>query len=262
MLFCPLCSGSSGNSTFIEANGFRFLVDAGVSAKRIKELLEDIDIPVESIQAILVSHEHSDHVAGIGILAKKYQIPVYADAECFAKMPSSVMGKIPATCIRIFEPDHDFFLSKVRVFPFSTPHDSARSVGFSISAEGMKCTIMTDIGHFDNHLLSAASDSDLLMIEANHDVDILNAGSYPYVLKRRILSQNGHLSNDACGNALVELYRTGVRNVILGHLSQENNTPELARITVESILKANEIHDMQLAVAQKDRPVGIFQLSD
>ena len=261
MLFCPLCSSSSGNSTFVEANGFRFLIDAGVSAKRITELLEDIDIPVSTIQGILITHEHADHVSGIGILCKKYGIPVYADVECFSKLPASITNNIPTTCIRIFEPDHDFFLSKVRVFPFSTPHDSARSVGFSIMAEGFKCTIMTDIGHFNNHLLAAASESDVLLIEANHDVDMLHAGPYPYPLKRRILSQTGHLSNEACGNALVELYGTGVRNVILGHLSQENNTPELARITVESILRANDIFDVNLAVAQKDRSVGIFQIS-
>lgn len=260
MLFCPLCSGSSGNSTFIEACGRRILIDAGLSAKRISELLEDIDVPVDSISAILVTHEHSDHINGIGVLSKKYQIPVYANAECFSSFPEAISSKIPTSCIRIFEPDHDFYISGIRVFPFSTPHDSSHSVGFCITAKGCKCTIMTDIGHIDSRMLEIASGSDVLLIEANHDIDMLNAGPYPYILKKRILSSHGHLSNEACGAALVELYRTGVRNVVLGHLSQENNTPELARITVESTLKANGIDDVNLTIAKKDMPAGIFDI--
>ena len=261
MIFCPLCSGSSGNSSFLESGGTRSLIDAGLSAKRIAELLKEIDIDIATISAILVTHEHSDHISGIGVLSKKYRIPVYANAECFNAMPAASREKIPASCIRLFDTDHLFFLSGLQILPFSTPHDAARSVGFSILSEGCKCTVMTDIGHIDERMLSIAADSDLLLIEANHDVDMLMAGSYPYQLKKRILSGRGHLCNEDCADALIALHERGVRNVILGHLSKENNSPELAQVTIDSALKTAGIHDMNIMIANRDHPLGMFSIS-
>ena len=261
MLFCPLCSGSSGNASFLESGGTRILIDAGLSAKRIAGLLDEIGIDVATVNAILVTHEHSDHISGVGVLSRKYRIPVYANAECFNAMPASTREKIPAACIRLFETDHLFFLSGLQILPFSTPHDSARSVGFSILSEGCKCTVMTDIGHVDERLLSIAADSDLLLIEANHDVDMLIAGGYPYALKKRILSGRGHLCNEDCAAALIALHDRGVRNVILGHLSKENNSPDLAQVTIDSALKEAGIRDMNIMIAERDRPLGMFSIS-
>lgn len=262
MLFSPLCSGSSGNVSFLEAGGRRFLIDAGVSAKRVTELLGQIGVPVHTIDAIFITHEHSDHVAGIGILAKKHGISVYAVADCFSALPRTVADKIPIGCMRVIEPDREFYpAAGVRVMPFSIPHDAAHAVGYSIYAEGAKCTVMTDVGHIDERLLTQAQDSDLLLLEANHDVDMLLAGGYPYPLKKRILSSHGHLCNEDCAAALVQLAKRGVKNVILGHLSKENNTPELARVTVESTLQAAGITQMRVAVALRDAPLGLYRIA-
>ena len=261
MLFCPLCSGSSGNASFLEAEGRRFLIDAGLTRKRIAALLESIGVPLHTIDAVFLTHEHVDHVAGAGVLARAHHIPVYAAAECFSALPPSV-GEIPAACMRVFEPDREFFCGKVRVLPFSTPHDAAHAVGYSFMAEGRKVTVMTDVGHVDDRLLTQLSGSDLVLLEANHDVDMLLAGPYPYPLKQRILSRRGHLCNEDCGRALIALHERGVRNVILGHLSRENNTPELARVTIEAMLEsAGILSDMRVSVALRDRPLGLFEIA-
>lgn len=261
MLFCPLCSGSSGNASFLEAEGRRFLIDAGLTRKRIAALLESIGVPLQTIDAVFLTHEHVDHVAGAGVLARAHHIPVYAAADCFSALPPSV-GEIPAACMRVFEPDREFFCGKVRVLPFSTPHDAAHAVGYSFMAEGRKVTVMTDVGHVDDRLLTQLSGSDLVLLEANHDVDMLLAGPYPYPLKQRILSRRGHLCNEDCGRALIALHERGVRNVILGHLSRENNTPELARVTIEAMLEsAGILSDMRVSVALRDRPLGLFEIA-
>lgn len=261
MLFCPLCSGSSGNASFLEAEGRRFLIDAGLTRKRIAALLESIGVPLHTIDAVFLTHEHVDHVAGAGVLARAHHIPVYAAADCFSALPPSV-GEIPAACMRVFEPDREFFCGKVRVLPFSTPHDAAHAVGYSFMAEGRKVTVMTDVGHVDERLLTQLSGSDLVLLEANHDVDMLLAGPYPYPLKQRILSRRGHLCNEDCGRALIALHERGVRNVILGHLSRENNTPELARVTIEAMLEsAGILSDMRVSVALRDRPLGMFEIA-
>ena len=261
MLFCPLCSGSSGNASFLEAEGRRFLIDAGLTRKRIAALLESIGVPLHTIDAVFLTHEHVDHVAGAGVLARAHHIPVYAAADCFSALPPSV-GEIPAACMRVFEPDREFFCGKVRVLPFSTPHDAAHAVGYSFMAEGRKVTVMTDVGHVDDRLLTQLSGSDLVLLEANHDVDMLLAGPYPYQLKQRILSRRGHLCNEDCGRALIALHERGVRNVILGHLSRENNTPELARVTIEAMLEsAGILSDMRVSVALRDRPLGLFEIA-
>ncbi len=261
MLFCPLCSGSSGNASFLEAEGRRFLIDAGLTRKRIAALLESIGVPLHTIDAVFLTHEHVDHVAGAGVLARAHHIPVYAAADCFSALPPSV-GEIPAACMRVFEPDREFFCGKVRVLPFSTPHDAAHAVGYSFMAEGRKVTVMTDVGHVDDRLLTQLSGSDLVLLEANHDVDMLLAGPYPYPLKQRILSRRGHLCNEDCGRALIALHERGVRNVILGHLSRENNTPELARVTIEAMLEsAGILSDMRVSVALRDRPLGMFEIA-
>lgn len=260
MIFAPLCSGSSGNATYMEAGGVRLLIDAGGTGKRIIELLHEIDVTARTIDAILVTHEHSDHIAGVGVLSRKFDIPVYANAECFEKM-LPMIGGLPARNTRVFESDREFSIKTIRVLPFSTPHDCAHPVGYAFQAEGKKVSIMTDIGHVTEGMLAAVADSELLLLEANHDVDMLRAGSYPYPLKMRILGQNGHLSNDDAGLVLAKLFNNGVKNVILGHLSNENNTPELALVTVKAALEEAGIgEDMYVAVAGRYHPTGVFEL--
>lgn len=260
MLFCPLCSGSSGNSTFVEAGDCRILIDAGVTAKRIEALLGAIGIAPESLTAILITHEHSDHIQGVRVLSRKYDLPVYAGADCWAAIKRTITD-LPARNIRVFEPDQPFLLGDVSILPFSTPHDSAHAVGYTITHAGKKCSVMTDIGCVTQHMIDVVAESDILLIEANHDVDMLKAGSYPYALKQRILSSRGHLCNEDSGNALVKLFARGVHNVILGHLSKENNTRELALVTVESVLEsAGILEAMHVIVAERDRPCGVYEI--
>lgn len=260
MLFSPLCSGSSGNASYLEAGGVRLIIDAGVTAKRLRGLMSMLDLSPEGLDAILITHEHSDHVSGIGVLSRRYDIPVYAAEACWERMPKSI-GAIAAKNIRVFEPDRDFYLKQLCVHPFSTPHDAAHAVGYSFVHGGKKLSIMTDVGHVSKRMLDAVANSDLILLEANHDVDMLKAGNYPYPLKMRILSSRGHLCNEDAGLALQKLHARGVKNAILGHLSEENNTPELALITVQSLLEeAGLLESMFVTVADRFEPCGLFEL--
>lgn len=260
MKLCPLCSGSSGNATYIEAGNARLLIDAGLSCKRITELLERVSVDPRTLSAILITHEHIDHVRGVNILSKKYDIPVYANADTWSVLKAPLRD-VAAKNVCVFESDRDFYLAGARILPFSVPHDAVHCVGFTVSAQGHKVGVCTDLGHVDARILSILSGCDLLLFEANHDVDMLMAGSYPYLLKKRILSGNGHMNNDDCGRALVKLHETGVKNVILGHLSQENNYPALAMIAVRSVLEeAGIANDMQIAVAAREEPTGVFEI--
>ena len=178
MRFCPLCSGSSGNATYIEAGNARILIDAGLSCKRITELMAKIGASPKDLTAILVTHEHSDHVRGVNILSKKYDLPVYANAETWS-MLRTVLKDVAPKNVCVFESDRDFFLSGVRILPFTVPHDAVHCVGYTFSQGGHKVGICTDLGHADARILSILSGCELLLFEANHDVDRLMAGSYP-----------------------------------------------------------------------------------
>ena len=260
MRFCPLCSGSSGNATYIEAGNARLLIDAGLSCKRITELMGSIGASPKDLTAILVTHEHIDHVRGVNVLSKKYDLPVYANAETWS-MLRPVLKDVAPNNVCVFESDRDFYLAGVRVLPFTVPHDAIHCVGYTLAQGGHKVGVCTDLGHADARILSLLSGCELLLLEANHDVDMLMAGSYPYLLKKRILSGSGHMNNEDCGAAIVKLYETGVKNVILGHLSRENNYPELAMVTVRAALEDAGIADrVQLAVAAREEPTGVFEL--
>ncbi|MBR6039711.1 MAG: MBL fold metallo-hydrolase [Clostridia bacterium] len=259
MRFCPLCSGSSGNATYIEAGSARILIDAGLSCKRITELLQMIGVDPRTLSAILVTHEHIDHVRGVNILSKKYDLPVYANADTWSVLKAPFKDVAPKN-VCVFESDRDFYLSGVRILPFSVPHDAIHAVGYTLFFGGHKVGVCTDLGHVDARILSILSGCDLLLFEANHDVDMLMAGSYPYLLKKRILSGSGHMNNDDCGRALVKLHETGVKNVILGHLSRENNYPALAMVAVRAALEGAGIDDMQLAIAAREEPTGVFEI--
>ena len=227
MRLCPLCSGSSGNASYLEAGGARLLLDAGGTGRRIESLLSEIGVPAASLDAILLTHEHIDHVQGVGVLSRRYDLPVFAAADCFAALPASV-GAIAPGRMRVFEPDHPFFWRGVHILPFSIPHDSAHAVGYTFADGSGRCAVLTDVGCMSERLIELVSGCDVLLLEANHDVDMLLSGSYPYPLKRRILSDHGHLSNKDCAVLARHLAENGTMRIILGHLSKENNTPETA----------------------------------
>ncbi len=261
MRFCPLYSGSSGNALLVLADGAAILVDAGLPGRVVAEALAAAGVAPEQLSGILVTHEHSDHVKGVGILARRYRLPVYANAGTWRGM-LPLIGEIPPAQVRVFETERDFYLGGINVLPYKTPHDANESVGFVFQSGGSKLSILTDAGHINERMLDAVSGSGLILIESNHDVEMLKAGRYPFPLKRRILGDEGHLSNDACGAALTALYGRGVRRAVLGHLSRENNFESLALETVRAALRASDVPDeaFALSVAHRDRVGEIYEV--
>jgi len=237
MIFCPLYSGSSGNSIFVSSTNTKILVDAGMPGKSIDSALKEIGESGSELDGIFVTHEHSDHIKGIGILSRKYNIPIYANELTWKAMIGSI-GKVKEENIMVMNKSH-VSIKDMEITSFVIPHDAAAPRGYVILAEGKKACVVTDLGYFTDEVKAAIMDGDIILLEANHDVEMLRMGPYPYPLKRRILSDIGHLSNEACGNAIVSMRNGRQKKFILGHLSQTNNQPDLAYQTVLSILNAS-----------------------
>ena len=252
--FCSLYSGSSGNSSLIQSKNINILVDAGVSGKKIVDALASINVDIENISAILITHEHSDHTQSIATLSKKYNIPVYANKKTWEAMIDK-KEKISKDNIFYFNNNKPFTLNDITVLPFDIPHDAADPCGFSISDNESKISIATDIGHMTNSILDNIKNSDFLLLEANYEPDVLKCSSYPFHLKERIASPIGHLSNIEAGKTINYLANFGVKNIMLGHLSKENNFPELA---YKSVLEQISHQDLNLSVANRFKPSPIF----
>lgn len=247
--FCNLYSGSSGNSTYISYNNTHILIDAGVSCQKIIKGLAEIDITLDAIDAILITHEHSDHTKGLTTICKKFNTPVYATQKTWSQMSSL---KLPDYNHVIFNTNEDFTIGDLKIHPFSIPHDAIEPSAFSIIADNKKITIATDIGHITEKIYNQLVGSDILLLEANYDPSTLTYGHYPYFLKKRILSDIGHLSNESASKIIKKLYdETGIKNIILGHLSKENNFPELAYQTVVNEF-GNIPEKLNLTVASRD----------
>ena len=246
--FCNLFSGSTGNCTYIASDNTKILIDAGVSCARISKALCELHTSLDEIDAILITHEHSDHTKGISTIAKKYHIPIYTSQKTWEMMANL---KIAEVYQLTFTPNNKFEIGDFKIFPFSIPHDAIDPCGFSILADNKKITLATDIGHLTKELVSYMEHSDILLLESNYDTETLKCGSYPYFLKERILGKNGHLSNDIASKAVCYLCKKGVNNIILGHLSKENNFPELAYQTAINELNAENL-TCNLTVANRD----------
>ncbi len=231
--FCPLFSGSSGNCLYIGTPDSGILIDAGVSARRIEHALCERGIDPKRIQAIFVTHEHTDHTAGLRVLQKRYGMPIYASNGTIEGLYESGAFCETATCLPIEQAQLDDFY----VTAFRTSHDCRESNGFCVEVrDGRRIGIATDLGVMTDTVRDGLHGCDLVHIESNHDVRMLETGSYPYPLKRRILSERGHLSNENCARELPDLLRTGTTRIVLGHLSRENNLPTLAHATAISQL--------------------------
>ena len=260
--FCSLYSGSSGNSLFIETENTKILVDAGESAKKITEALSLINVDIKDIDAILVTHEHQDHIKGLGTLSKKYQIPVYANSKTWDSMPEQSV-KIASENQKKFNENECFEIKDMKISPFSTPHDAASPCGFNISNNSQKISIATDLGHPTSEVIHSLEDSSFILLEANYDPNILKYSNYPYLLKQRISGPNGHLANQDASKIISYLSNNGaLTNVMLGHLSKENNFPELAYKTVIDQLIDDKLtpSNIYVNVAKRQGPSDIVTI--
>ncbi len=236
--FQSFLSSSAGNATFVTDDTVHLLVDCGAGCNYITECLRRIGVAPESLSGILITHEHRDHIAGAGIFSRKYNIPVYATEKTWAAM-ENIVGNILPKNRRLTENSLQF--GNLTVNSFSIPHDAADPVGYSFISENEKFTIATDLGHITDELLKNLSGSTSVIIEANHDVEMLKTGPYPYFLKQRILGDRGHLSNALCGKLCALLAKTGTKAFWLGHLSEKNNEPMLAYHTVLNAMEEESI---------------------
>ncbi|SET01319.1 Phosphoribosyl 1,2-cyclic phosphodiesterase [Natronincola peptidivorans] len=258
--FCSLASGSSGNCHFISNGEEHLLVDAGLSGKKIQSKLQEIGFEPNKLTGIFISHEHNDHICGAGILSRRFDIPIYANEATWQAMESK-LGSIKQENIKIFKTETTLHVGNLQITPYSISHDAADPVGFVLKNKTVKISIATDLGHINQGILDKIGDSHLVVLESNHDEDMLKAGNYPYYLKRRILSDHGHLSNEAAGNAIVDLMKMNVKNILLAHLSKENNFPELAIMTVKSILDSHKINigkDISIDLAHRDKASHLY----
>jgi phosphoribosyl 1,2-cyclic phosphodiesterase len=259
---CSLFSGSSGNSTYIGTERTHILVDAGMPGKNIIAGLKEIGIDGKELKGILITHEHSDHIQGAGVLSRKFNLPIYAN-ECTWEAMESKIGKVAPYNIRVFDNDMDFYIEDINVQPYGIPHDAADPVGYSFYYQNKKISITTDLGHTNSKIIKAVMDSDLVILEANHDLDMLKAGPYPMRLKNRIMGRKGHLSNEDSGKALLEMIKGKVTHVLLAHLSKENNYPQLAYQTVVDILESNGVRvgrDILVDMTYRDRISNFYHI--
>lgn len=261
--FSPLFSGSSGNAIYVGCDAAHILVDAGMSGSRIVSALEGVGVPPATLSGILVTHEHIDHIRGVGVLSRKYDLPVFATAGTWAAMADKI-GPVAEKNLRIFDPETNFFLGPIEIMGFSTPHDASDSVGYTFELEGARFALATDVGCVRDGWFKHVLGADAVLLESNYDPDMLHAGPYPYDLKKRILSKRGHLSNDDAGAAAIRLIERGARQIVLGHLSKENNFPELALKCTEMALHQAGIEpgvDADVRVALRDATTGIFSVT-
>lgn len=259
---CSLYSGSSGNAIFVGNSDTKILIDAGVSGKKIEQGLNSIGVSLAEIDAIMVSHEHSDHICSVGYLSKKYDIPVYASELTWNGMEEQA-AKIAPDNRMIFRPDSWFEIGNLDILPFRIPHDANEPCGFSVFGDNKKVTVATDIGHMTSYLIKNMESSDLLLIESNHDIEMLKCGRYPWYLKKRILGDNGHLCNEVAAKTIAHLVKSGMNRFLLGHLSVENNFPELAFQTVANALGEIGIRtgeDIFLEVAPRNTCSKVLEL--
>ena len=256
MKLCSIASGSSGNCIYVGSGQTNLLVDAGVSAKRIENGLKEIEVVPDTLQGILITHEHTDHISGLGVMARRYHIPIYATYETARAIQQiKSVGDIPEGLFQYIKPDEAFEINDITVAPFSTSHDASNPVCYTMNAEGHKVGVATDLGKFDDYIIDQLRDSDLLLLEANHDINMLMVGKYPYYLKQRILGERGHLSNDSCADLISKLVTNKLKHIFLAHLSKENNYEELAYETVccELADRGYNFSEADLSVAHRDR---------
>jgi phosphoribosyl 1,2-cyclic phosphodiesterase len=244
--FCPLASGSKGNALYLEGEETKVLIDAGISFKALKEKLGEIDVDIGEIDAILVTHEHGDHVRGLERTAQHLDIPIFANSET-AKATLGEMKSRPR--FKIFSTGETFEFGEFEIHPFSVQHDTLDPVGFTIRIGGIKLGICADLGFATTLVRASLLECNYLYLEANHEPSMVYACNRPMIYKQRVLGRQGHLSNDGAAELLTEIDHPGLKHVYLAHLSSECNNPDLAIKRVQEGLK----RDLSLSIAYQDK---------
>ena len=267
MELLSIASGSSGNCYYVGSEETHLLVDAGVSGKKIESALNEIDRKPSDLNGILVTHEHIDHVKGLGVMARKHGIPIYTTEGTISEIKKmSSVGTIDDSLFHEIKPDEPFFINDLSIDASAIWHDAADPVCYSISDGKSKFSIATDMGNYDEYVVNKLKNSDIMVIEANHDIRMLQAGPYPYYLKQRILGNRGHLSNERSGQLIKALLNSHIKAILLGHLSKENNFEELAYETVKLELSDNEyasdVREFGLEVARRDQPGALLTVGN
>ncbi|MCD7819107.1 MAG: MBL fold metallo-hydrolase [Lachnospiraceae bacterium] len=259
MNFCSIASGSSGNCIFVGTDHTSVLIDAGVSGKKVIAGLKEIDRKPEELDAILITHEHTDHIQGLGVLSRKYGLPVYCSAGTkHALLSGNMLGNVDESLFHEITPDEHFEIQDLDVLPFRVSHDAAEPVAYRLCHEDKCVAVATDLGYYDDYVIDHLRKLDAVLLESNHDVHMLQAGRYPYYLKQRILGLKGHLSNDNAGRLLNEILHDDMKGILLGHLSQENNLEDLALMTVSEEISMSDSpfrgDDFPIQIAKRDQP--------
>ncbi len=265
MRLCSIASGSSGNCIYIGSEATHLLVDVGISGKRTEAGLNELELTGRDIDGILVTHEHSDHIQGLGVLARKYGIPIYATAGTIEEMKNcSSLGKLDDELFCEVKEDTKFTIKDLTINPMRISHDAAQPVGYRVSYGQKKVAICTDLGVYNDYTVECLKGMDALLLEANHDVNMLQVGPYPYHLKQRILGDRGHLSNENSGRLLCRILHDKLQTVLLGHLSKENNLPELAFESVRMEINMGDVPykacDFDIRVARRSEVTPVVNL--
>jgi len=256
MRLCSIASGSSGNCIYVGSDNTHLLVDTGISKKRIEEGLHGLDIKGEELTGVLITHEHIDHIQGLGVLLRKYEVPVYATKGTIAGIHRcKSLGTLPEGLLHEIDTDVPFSLGNININPFKISHDAQEPCGYSFENYEKKIAIATDLGTYDSYIVDALKGANALLLEANHDIKMLELGPYPYILKQRVMGEQGHLSNELSGRLLCDILHDELKCVVLGHLSKENNYEELAYETVKLEVTMGDNpykgEDIPLIVAQR-----------
>lgn len=264
MRLCSIASGSSGNCIYTGSDQTHLLVDAGISAKRIEAGLKELQLEGKDIQGLLITHEHSDHIKGVGVLARKFGVPIYATEGTIAQMKeTSCLGKVDESLYHVIRADEHFQIGDVEIEPFQISHDAAEPVAYRFKSGGKSAAVATDMGFYNDYIVEHLKGLDVLLLESNHDIQMLQVGPYPYILKQRILGSRGHLSNESAGQLLCKVLHDNMKKIYLGHLSKENNYAELAYETVKLEIQLDPVQygpgDFDIQVASRDCCSGICE---
>ena len=257
MRLCSIASGSSGSCIYVGSEATHLLVDVGISGKRVESGLETLGVTGRDIDGILITHEHADHISGLGVLARKYDIPIYATPGTLRELrKTGALGKLEEALFHEAQPDRKLTIKDLTIAPMRISHDAAEPVAYRVSYGKQRIAVCTDLGVYNDYTVECLKGLDAVLLEANHDVHMLEAGPYPYYLKRRILGDRGHLSNENSGRLLGRILHDKMQTILLGHLSKENNLPELAYEAVRMEITMGDnpynANDFRLMVARRD----------